>query len=230
MLVKVNNPLNQCNLKFANNKKGEFSGYASVFNGNDSDNDTIEPGAFEETLKSGRPPAMFINHDSWEIPVGDWVDLKEDDRGLFGDGLIDLNHKDGPTAYSAMKRGALDGLSIGFRIPPGGATEKKEGHGRIIHKVELKEISIVTFPADDSARITAVKTEIENIETIREAEIFLRDSGIFSKATAIAFVSRIKDFARRDAEEKYEDEIAKLNARLYHASATESLIKTIQNL
>ena len=95
MIHKMDNPLAQCQLKFDSNAKGEFEGYASVFNGVDSYKDTILPGAFKKTLKKERNPSMFINHNSYAIPVGDWVSLKEDDTGLLVKGRVDQNHTDG---------------------------------------------------------------------------------------------------------------------------------------
>ena len=217
------NPLQKCEVKFEN-EAGLFSGYASVFNGLDSYNDTILPGAFEKTLKKSRMPHMFINHDSHAIPVGDWIELREDDIGLKSSGQIDLVHRDGPTLHSAMKKQRMDGLSIGFRIPAGGAEESKNG-GRIINTIDLIEISVVTRPADDDARITAVKSEIETIETIRDAELFLRDSGQFSRSAAIAFASRFKSIIQRDSE----GEANEIAERLRVEKQNADLLNIIQN-
>lgn len=196
MIHKLDTPLVACHLKFASDDQGEFEGYASVFNGVDSYRDTILPGAFAKTLKENTPK-MFVNHDSWAVPVGDWIELKEDDKGLFVKGKIDLIHKDGPTVYSALKRGAMDGLSIGFRIPIGGTEEGDEGK-RIIGEIDLKEISPVNFPADDAARISTVKSDLESIESFKDLEIILRDAG-FSKSAAKVVVSRAKYLSQRDA-------------------------------
>jgi len=206
MINKIDNPIGTCNLKFADGDNGEFEGYASVFNGVDSYRDTILPGAFAETIKGDRPPSMFFNHDSYEVPVGDWIHLEEDDTGLFVKGKIDLNHRNGPTLYSALKRKAVDALSIGFRIPTGGAEERDDGL-RIISQIDLKEISPVNFPADNAARISVVKADVGLIENLKEAEKFLRDAG-YSRSAATALVSRIKELAQRDADQ-FDDEIAK---------------------
>jgi len=196
-MQKKDNPLDKCEIKFDTTEKGVFEGYASGFNLVDAYKDTIIPGAYTKTIEKGRSIKMFVNHDSREVPVGDWTNLKEDDTGLLVTGKIDLNHKDGTTVHSAMKRGAMDGLSIGFTIPAGGAKETEEGI-RELSDIDLKEISVVNFPADDSARISAVKFEIEQIESFRDAEAILRDAG-YSKSAAKAFVSRVKALSRRDA-------------------------------
>lgn len=191
MLVQnLTNPLQQCNLKFASNA-GEFEGYASVFGSNDAVNDTIVRGAFSKSLASGRLPAMFINHNHRDIPVGDWVDMKEDDTGLYAVGRIDLNHRDGPSLYSAMKSGRMTGLSIGFTM---GAQDfdRKESGGRVIKNVALKETSVVTFPCEDNARISAVKAEIESFESLNDFQRWLSNSLGLSRAEALAWVGRFK--------------------------------------
>ncbi len=179
-------------------KKGELEGYASTFGGVDSYKDTIIPGAYAKTIK-GRAPAMFINHDSRQIPVGDWLHLEEDSTGLLVKGRIDLNHREGPSLFSALERKAMDALSIGFTIPSGGAKENDDGI-REISEIDLKEISVVNFPADDAARISIVKAEIELIENFKDLESLLRDAG-FSKSAAKVFMSRVKTLSRRDAGE-----------------------------
>lgn len=221
MIDKLDTPLSICELKVSDDgKKGYFEGYASVFDGNDSYNDTIEPGAFKDTIAehkaNGTMPKMFINHDSWQIPVADIKDMVEDKVGLYIKGIVDMVHREGPTLYSALLRKAIDAFSIGFRIPKGGATVKDDDEtpfpGRIIHKIDLKEISFVNFPADDAARVMVVKQDIETITNLKEAEKILRDAG-HAKSFSQALVSRIKDIARRDAE-SLNDEIAKQNAEL----------------
>jgi len=211
MLHKLHNPNESCELKFSSSKTGIFEGYASKFGGVDSYGDTIMKGAYEKTLKEDRRPSMFVNHDSHQVPVGDWIELSEDDHGLLVAGKIDMNHKDGPTVYSALKRGAMSGMSIGYKVAKGGGVENDNG-GQDLSKIILKEISVVNFPADDLARVSNVKTEILGLKTIRDFEMFLRDSGGFSKSMAIAYTSQIMKLKRSDS--VADDEIAELKARV----------------
>lgn len=211
MFYKLDTNLSDCEVKFSG-KKGEFTGYASVFNGVDAVMDTILPGAFQKSIKSNRPK-MFVNHNSFEVPVGDWVNLSEDSKGLIATGKIDLNHKDGPSVFSALERKAMDALSIGFRIPKGGAIEKDNGI-REISEIDLKEISIVNFPADDAARIDVVKFEMQDIKSLSDAENFLRESGRFSKSAACAFVSRVKSMLQGEPVSVDKNEIMNLEKRL----------------
>ena len=219
MIHKLDNPLSDCEIKLDSTKQGVFEGYASKFGGVDSYGDTIMKGAYVKTLKSGRNPSMFVNHDSYQVPVGDWTHLSEDDHGLYVKGKVDLNHKDGPTVYSALGRGAMDGLSSVYKVAKGGGTENETG-GMDLSEIILKEISVVNFPADDEARISVVKHAIETIENLRDAEAFLRDAG-YSKSAAKAFISRIVSMSRRDAD-KPSDEIIK--------DVTDSLVGFINKL
>lgn len=202
MNLNLDNPLAKCQLKFVSDsdeKSGEFEGYASVFNSDDLVNDTIAPGAFAKSLESGVNPRMFVNHDHHEVPVGSWVDLKEDDSGLFGRGQINLEHHMGATLLSAMKRGDMDGLSIGFTMEPDDFT-RKEDWGRTIHNLSLKEISVVTFPCEESARICGVKADdMLLLGSIRDCEDYLRESVGLSKSVACAIVSHITKLARSES-------------------------------
>ena len=223
MLHKLHNPNESCELKFSSSKTGVFEGYASKFGGVDSYGDTILKGAYEKTLKEDRKPSMFVNHDSFVVPVGDWLELSEDDVGLVVVGQVDMKHKDGPTVHSALKRGAMDGLSIGYKVAKGGGVENDNG-GMDLSEIILREISVVNFPADDAARISNVKQEIENLKTLKDFELFLRDSGSFSKSAATAFVSRINKL--KQSESVANDEIAELKARIIRDN-TQRLIDAI---
>jgi len=217
MLRKLHNPIDSCSFKFSSTKEGVFEGYASKFGNVDSYGDTILKGAYEKTLKANRAPSMFVNHDSYQVPVGDWVELSEDDHGLYVKGKVDLNHKDGPTVYSALKRGAMDGMSIGYKVAKGGGVENDAG-GMDLSEIILKEISVVNFPADEHARISVVKSDIGLIESLKDAEALLRDAG-YSKSAATAFVGRIRMLCKGDPSAN--DEIIK--------DAQEALAKRIAN-
>jgi len=213
MLHKIDNPVESCELKFASdNSTGEFSGYATVWNSNDKSGDTIQKGAYTESIER-RMPKMFVNHMHFDIPVGDWFSAKEDDVGLLTEGKVDLNHIQGPSLLSAMKRKAMTGLSTGV-LRSTMKFDRKDDGGRVITKGDLREISVVTFPMEESATIMAIKSEIELIEDLKSAELFLRDSGIFSRATATAFVSQLKTLCRSDSDAELRQQITELESRL----------------
>jgi len=210
MLNRHQNPLQNCNLKF--NQVGIasaeddriFSGYASVFGGIDSFGDTIIAGAFKDSLESmKRKPLMLYGHSSANV-VGKWLEMAEDDTGLFVTGEFTPNHTLSNDVYASMRHGAIDGLSIGFNILPDGAEELENG-GRRITKINLVEVSIVGFPADDAARVSQVKMsdEIQSIESIRDAERFLRDAGL-PVSMAKAFIARCRPLYQREADAELE--------------------------
>lgn len=196
--------LADCDIKFAQSE-GEFSGYGSVFGNIDSKNDIVMPGAFDDVLKSGDPVAVYVNH-GWlrgDLPVGTWTGLNQDTKGLFGNASLVMQMPSAVNAYWAMKSKLVNGLSIGFIADPA-TTERKMDGTRVIHRMKvLKEISIVTDPANDATRIVSVKfkDDLEQCDSERDIERLLRDAGL-SKWESKSVLSRAKSiFERRDAAE-----------------------------
>ncbi|MBM3562077.1 MAG: HK97 family phage prohead protease [Alphaproteobacteria bacterium] len=138
------------------NEAGAFSGYASLFGVVDSGGDMVMAGAFARSLiKRGvRGVKMLWQHQAAE-PIGLWISIVEDARGLKVEGHLDLSVARAREALSLMRKGAIDGLSIGFRTLR--ATTEKSSGVRRLHDIDLWEISIVTFPMLPQARIGAVK-------------------------------------------------------------------------
>lgn len=184
-------------VKFDEARKGFFSGYASKFNGVDSYGDTILPGAYAQTLASRqRPIQLRWNH--FGPIIGKWTKAVEDDNGLYVEGELTPGHSVADDVYALMKHGAITGLSIGYRIPPGGS--EKDGKLRKLKRIDLVEISVVEAPADLGAQIGDVKSVIDEAESLKEIEAFLRDAGGFSRADAVALVSRIKSLSHGERE------------------------------
>jgi HK97 family phage prohead protease len=116
----------------------------------------IMRGAFAETLSARgiRRVPMLFQHDPSE-PVGIWLELREDHRGLFARGRLIPEVARGRELLSLLRAGAIDGLSIGFRTSK--ARIDPRTRIRRIYAVDLWEISIVTFPMLTEARVRAVK-------------------------------------------------------------------------
>lgn len=167
-------------------EKGVIEGYGSIFGNTDSYGDIVAAGAFSRTLanaeKSGRMPAMLWQHNPDE-PIGVWTGMKEDKRGLFVTGQL-ADTQRGREALTLTKMGALTGLSIGYSTVKFEYDQAKDV--RTLTDVDLWEVSPVTFPANDKARISAVKAASEMSE--REIEEILRDAG-FSRKEAKAFIA-----------------------------------------
>lgn len=212
--------------KFASDKAGVFSGYGAVFGNMDATGDVIERGAFKTTLREwedkGKWPPMLLMHGGGflggaddMLPVGKWTAMEENAKGLKVEGeLFALGTERGTYLYEGLKSGALDGLSIGYRAKEFVMRSKPTDPRRTLKAVDLIELSIVTFPMNDKARIGAVKST-----TIREFEDFLRDVGGFSHAQAKAIASHgFKGSEPRDEDEAdlaaiIRGNIAKLNPK-----------------
>ena len=136
---------------------GTFAGYASLFGKEDLGGDVILPGAFRDSLAARGPAGikMLFQHNPNE-PIGVWEQLTEDARGLWAKGRLMPEVARAREVLSLMRAGALDGLSIGFRTLIG-RRDAKTGIRRLA-KVDLWEISIVTFPLLPEARIAHVKS------------------------------------------------------------------------
>lgn len=191
-------------LKFDEARKGFFSGYASKFNGVDSYGDTIVPGAYKKTLKKrDRPIALRWNH--YGPVIGKWLELREDEAGLYVEGELTPGHSTAEDAYALMKHGAVTGLSIGYR--PVQITDRGDGT-RDLKEIELVEISVVESPADLAAQIGDVKAALDAADSLKDIESLLREAVGISRTDATALVSRIKSMVRgeRDAEAKQASE------------------------
>ena len=137
---------------------GTFTGYASVFGKLDHQNEIVAPGAFLRSLQdwrqAGRMPAMLWQHDATQ-PIGLWLSITEDAKGLAVQGRLALRTQRGLEAYELLKLQALTGLSIGYRTISSRIDAKRKA--RILTDIELFEISLVTFPANEAARVSDVK-------------------------------------------------------------------------
>lgn len=157
-----------------------IEGYGSIFNNVDSHSDVVAPGAFKGSLTAYKPK-MLWQHDYRQV-AGVWEKCAEDTKGLHMKGRF-IDTQAGRDGYVACKEGAVDSLSIGY------LTNKysidKVQNVRVLEDVKLLEVSLVTFPSNEAAKIVAVKN---TPLTEREFEQFLRDVGL-SHAQAKAFIS-----------------------------------------
>ena len=150
---------------------GSVEGYASLFGEVDQARDMVMPGAFAQTLKQRglRKIPMLFQHDPSE-PVGVWLELREDFRGLIARGRLIPDVARARELLALLKAGAVDGLSIGYRTVRGQIDPKTRV--RRLYQVDLWEISIVTFPLLNGARVSAVKQapKVSRLRQTAEAE------------------------------------------------------------
>jgi uncharacterized protein len=189
----------------ATGDEGMIEGFGSVFGQEDSYGDVVVPGAFASSLAEHRAantmPAMLWQHRQ-DMPIGVWESMDEDQRGLRVKGRLAMDVAQAREAFALVKAGAISGLSIGFVTKEDDYDAKT--NIRTVREVDLWEVSLVTFPAVKSARVTRIKAAaVDEILKPSDAERWLRDAtNDVSKSQATAFVSRLLRMGaeRRDAE------------------------------
>jgi hypothetical protein len=184
-----------CEIKLAGDEAttGTIEGYASVFNVMDRGGDIVMPGAFKATLADWRRrksmPPMLWYHDP-TCPIGVWSELEEDEKGLKVKGELILDVPQASVVRSVMRAGAVKGLSIGYRC--GDHEIDRTTGARKIKKLDLFEISPVTFPMLPEAQITGIKGDFNP----RELERMLRADANLSSADAVKAVAIFKKHLR----------------------------------
>jgi HK97 family phage prohead protease len=127
-------------------------------------------GRLRDTLRGwqdkGKFPPMLLQHGGGflggaddMLPVGKWTSMEENSKGLKVEGeLFALNTERGQYIYEGLKAGSLDGLSIGYRVKEFEQGTKPGEPRRRLKALDLIELSIVTFPMNDKARVGNVKS------------------------------------------------------------------------
>lgn len=204
---------------------GTFEGYGSVFGNVDSYGEKVMPGAFVESLarhkREGSNVLMLWQHDPYQ-PIGVWEDLAEDAKGLWGKGRLVLDVEKAREAHALLKASAIGGLSIGYREED----TDQDGAVRLLKKLYLHEISLVSFPANRRARVESVKSadRMEDFARrlrdgdpmpIKEFEDILREAGVpKAMAVQIASVGYAKAIRSESEGEKANEPAAFLKALL----------------
>ncbi len=156
---------------------GYFKGYASIFNIKDSYNDVILPGAFKNSLKQNPSIKLLWQHDHKE-PIGIISEIKEDEKGLLVSGKLLMELQRAKEAYALIANNVIKGLSIGYTIED----YFTESNINYLTKINLVEISLVTFPANKLAGINYLKSDDELaafINSITKASgILVGDTGV----------------------------------------------------
>ena len=158
---------------------GEFEGYGAIFGAQDSHGDLILPGAFGPSIAKrnaeGRSLPMYVQHGPYvggdHLPAGVWKSVEEDGTGLKVAGQIaGMNTERGQLIHSLVQHKALDGLSIEFSVPRGGATYGKAAGEprRTIKMANLFGVSLVADPSNANARVQSIKSsrfDLDELET-----------------------------------------------------------------
>ena len=173
-----------------NLEKRTFMGYASTFGNVDEVGDIIEAGAFKKSIKERGPKGsnqikVLWQHDQ---PLGIPLEMYEDEKGLYVEGKVSKTRL-GDEALELMKDGVVDKMSIGFSIPKCKMEWDDKTGVRMIKEVKLFEFSPVTFPANEQASITGMKS--------LEGKLALLQSGVELKPEELAELKAL--YQRLDA-------------------------------
>ena len=227
-------------IKKFDEKKGEdteeeeefftFEGYAATFGNIDFTNDIIEKGAFVQSLKD-RTPKLLDQHNSFEFPIGVIDEIDEDARGLFIKASLPMaDDRVSKRIAPQMKIGSIDSMSIGFRPI---VEERNEKTGaRTLKEIDLFEISLVTFPANEKAIVTGVKSEfgiddVENIKSKKDFEDLLKSAGAFSRK-ACTYLS--SNFINIQSESGITNKDQKQSESVKSQSDLDELLGSMKNL
>jgi HK97 family phage prohead protease len=205
----------------------EFEGYGSTFGNVDLGDDVVLPGAFKETLADhetdGALPQMFWMHQMDQV-CGKWTAMSEDKNGLYCKGIL-ADTPRGNEVRTLLNMKAVRGLSIGFSIPDRSTDMSYNEDGtRLIHKVDLWEVSVVSLPMNPMAQVTASKALL--LSDPRATERRLRDAG-FTQSEAKCIISGMKhidaigarDVDRATREVEVDDEAAEV-LKMLHSMTT----------
>lgn len=145
--------------------EGSFTGLGAVYGNVDQGGDVILPGAFKKTLKErdGEVPLLW-QHDTKE-PIG-LATLTDTKEGLRVEGELVMESPVAQKAYALLKKGVLKGLSIGYDT----ISDKVEGGVRYLKELKLWEMSLVTFPMNELALVSDVKSASDFLELLKAVE------------------------------------------------------------
>lgn len=189
---------------------GLIEGYGSVFGIVDSFGEMVMPGAFAESIEKGRAEkrtAKMLWQHAADQPIGVWDELREDQTGLFAKGrlLIESSPK-AAEAHALLKAGAMDGLSIGYQLIESKPHPTKPNVLQL-KKLDLKEISVVTFPANEEARAT-----VKSITSARDIAELLHEAGWSGRRAKAAAGAAWKALNQLEDEDAADTELAALIA------------------
>jgi len=157
-------------------ESGEFFGYASTFGNVDLGGDVIDRGAFKKTLNDSGGKLPLLDHHDPTRQIGWNLEAREDARGLFVRGRLNLEVQAAREKHALMRQataiGARMGLSIGFRTVRD-ERDREDTRVRRLKEIHLMEYSVVTFPMNPQAGVTAVKAKRDLLELFLGTEMGL---------------------------------------------------------
>lgn len=155
-------------IKAEDDETNIIEGYAATFGGEpDSWGDVIKKGAFAKTLKEQKTFVFLWQHD-WNEPIGQIIEAKEDENGLFIKVKISETTR-GKDTMVLVKDKTINKMSIGYRTIK--ESYDRDSGVRTLLEVKLMEVSVVTFPANVNAVVTSAKNRRDGIEKTFKEDI-----------------------------------------------------------
>lgn len=191
----------------ADGDSGNIKGYASAFDVVDEVDEVVVRNAFAKSLgERGDTRLILSQHDPFRNPIGK-ARVFEDEKGLGFEGTIVTSTSEGHDVYELIKAGVLSKVSIGYNVEE---DSWKDGV-RYLKQIDLREISIVTFPANEATEVVAVKS-VDTIRKLASLKETVLDEDILKELTddeilnAEVVLKRIKKERGMDDEDEKTDE------------------------
>lgn len=185
-----------------------FKGFASTWDV-DYGGDLILPGAYADTIatwrQGGRPIPLMDSHNYGSIfnIIGQLTDAKETREGLLATFEV-IGGADGDGVLERVRAKAVNGLSVGYRVPPGGertpdATERARGARRVITRILLHEVSLCMSPMNPNARVTSADGKAVAFGPVEQAELRERFDTLRTRYREDQAAERAEKFAKLKA-------------------------------
>jgi HK97 family phage prohead protease len=146
---------------------GTFRGIAAAYDNVDQGGDRIVRGAFDRTIKAHPDGFPLLWQHKTDQPIGK-VAVSDSPSGLVADGQLLMSDPQARIAFDHLRAGNIRGLSIGYEVPNSGATYDDAGV-RNLSEIKLFEVSVVTFPMNEAATVSAVKALSDARRIMEEA-------------------------------------------------------------
>lgn len=187
-----------------------FKGYASTYD-LDQGGDIIVKGAFAKSLATNASRVKVLWQHKTDVPIGKPMVMREDDRGLYVEAKIS-DTTTGRDAMTLLRDGVIDSMSIGYIV---GESDYKDDGVRIIKELDLFEFSLVSYPMNEKAVITAVKGL-----DVREIERVLREAGLSKSQAAKIAAAGVKSLREAGDEVKLDAELKELQDAIVNFQRT----------
>lgn len=152
---------------------GQFTGYASVFDNIDSYGDVIRKGAFLESIAeygvkgSGIPCYWSHQMSNPLMCIGETVEAREDERGLFVKVQLDLDTEMGAQVHRLIKSGRVNQMSFAYDIEDYAFAHDDElGEYFELRKLKIHEVSVVQVGANQETELLDVKDRLARMKDV----------------------------------------------------------------